>query len=381
MGISSILIVVLLCIGAVQGIVYGIMLLWNKGENRIANQLLATILFFFSYRLIVQILRLFKLGYYDTWYHFMIDFNWIYGALIYFFVKAHIVPEFRLQQKDWVHFLPVFIQVICSNFVRTQNFYWDGTRESLSWLGYWGYVVWMNYPTIYIIASLLIIVYSFKAGKLLNRPAESTEILPDKIRWIHWIILSFRAYFILVVAILLVDLLVYDITFGDFYYYFERFYYYPLFIGFSLLTYWLGIIGFKQKDQPILKVKPTLSAKEKEQLQEIAHNLNRLMDTQKLYKNAELNLTTLAEQLEVKPYLLTKCLKIVYGKKFNDYVNEFRIEEVKSLLQNTQYQHYTLLGLAYEAGFNSKSSFNRAVKRHVGVSPNKLKNVVSGGLN
>ena len=79
-----------------------------------------------------------------------VEFNWIYGALIYFFVKAYVTPKFRLNfKRDWIHFLPVIIEFLWSNYIKSQNFYWDGTRESLSWLGYWGYVVWMHYPTMY----------------------------------------------------------------------------------------------------------------------------------------------------------------------------------------------------------------------------------------
>ncbi|MEL6843323.1 MAG: AraC family transcriptional regulator, partial [Bacteroidota bacterium] len=122
----------------------------------------------FSYRLLVQILRLFGLGHYDSWYYIMLDLSWIHGALIYFYTIAQTQANFKLERKHLIHFLPVFIQISFSVFVRLQNLYWDGTRESLSWLGYYGYVLWMNNSTIYIIASSLIIIYGLKSLKLLN---------------------------------------------------------------------------------------------------------------------------------------------------------------------------------------------------------------------
>lgn len=75
----------------------------------------------------------------------------------------------------------------------------------------------------------------------------------------------------------------------------------------------------------------------------------------------------------IKSYLVSKCLNEIIDKKFNDYINEYRVKEVQQLLKNAENKKYTLLSLAMEAGFNSKSSFNRAVKKQLGITPNKLK--------
>ena len=58
---------------------------------------------------------------------------------------------------------------------------------------------------------------------------------------------------------------------------------------------------------------------------------------------------------------------------FNDFINEYRIEELKKLLNDPKNNNFTLLSLAFEAGFNSKASFNRAVKKLTGKSPSALK--------
>nr|WP_247672633.1 helix-turn-helix domain-containing protein [Aquimarina sp. MMG016] len=97
------------------------------------------------------------------------------------------------------------------------------------------------------------------------------------------------------------------------------------------------------------------------------------MQEERLFKDPELTLVSLSKQLSVKSYLVTKCLNTIYQKKFNDYINEFRIEEVKRLVNDPKNEHLTLLALAYEAGFNSKASFNRAVKKITGNPPSALK--------
>ncbi|WP_165389034.1 helix-turn-helix domain-containing protein [Aquimarina brevivitae] len=318
-------------------------------------------------------MRLFGLGYYDGWYYIMIDLSWVHGALIYFYTKAQTQPNLKIQKKQWIHLLPVGIQIICSVFVRLQNIYWDGTRESLSWLGYYGYVVWMNNPTIYIIASLLIIGYAYKSRKLIEDIQEIYEISNTKLKWIKRIVNAFLLYFCLVFIILLADLVIYTSANQESYFYFTRFYYYPFFIGIAILTYWIGVEGFSRRNDPEIEIKKHITNEEQQKLQELADKLEAIMKTDKLYKNQELSLQKLAQALETKSYLISRCLSVIFDKRFNDYINAYRVKEVQELLKDADNSKYTLLSLALEAGFNSKSSFNRAIKKQLGVSPSDLK--------
>jgi len=318
-------------------------------------------------------MRLFGLGYYDSWYYIMIDLSWIYGALIYLYTRAQTQSKYKFSRKDWIHFLPVIIQIICSVFVRMQNLYWDGTKESLSWLGYYGYVVWMNNSTIYIVASILIIFYAFKSQKLLSSLDEKFEIDPTKLTWIKRIIKSFLVYFSLVLLVLLVDLVIYKTINDGSYFYFTRFYYYPFFIGIAIITYWIGLEGFSRRNDPELTIKTTINTENLERLKRISKMLENAMEIDQLYKDPELSLNSIADQLNIKPYLISKSLSEIYNKRFNDFINEYRVKEVQILLQNSNNSKYTLLSLAMDAGFNSKSSFNRAVKKQFGISPSELK--------
>ncbi|WP_334056709.1 helix-turn-helix domain-containing protein [Polaribacter sp. P097] len=358
---------ILLAAGAIQGLIYGFILLKKNAKNKSANLFLATILFFFSYRLIVEICKLFGYGFYDFWYHVFIEFNWIYGALIYFFVKASVTPKFKINfKKDWIHFLPVFIEFLWSNFIKSQNFYWDGTQESLSWLGYYGYIVWMHYPTMFIISGLLIIFYAYKSSQILKQKRDEHLIYIDKVQWIKRVLFVLKYYAIFLIVVVLVDVLFFD-------YAFRKYYSYPLFIGMAIVTYWLGLEGFNRRNNDVIKTQNILPDKEKQQLEQIAKALKKLMEEDEIYTNSDLNLAILSEKLNVKPYQTTKCLNVIFGKKFNDFVNEYRIKALKDILKNPKNEKFTLLSLAFDVGFNSKSSFNRAVKKITGKSPKDLK--------
>jgi AraC-like DNA-binding protein len=144
-------------------------------------------------------------------------------------------------------------------------------------------------------------------------------------------------------------------------------------VGIAILTYWIGMEGFSRRNDPELTVKKVISTEETSKLKEISVRIEAAMQNDRLYKNPELSVQVLAKQLDIKPYLISKSLSEIFNKRFNDYVNEYRVKEVQLLLQNADNSKYTLLSLAMEAGFNSKSSFNRAIKKQLGISPSELK--------
>ncbi len=366
------ILVIVLSIGFTQGFVFSF-LLWKSGKkDLVANRFKAYLLLVMSYGLLNEVLLLFGIGYFDTWYHLTLDLSWSYGPLLFLYVKAQSIEKFRLSRKDnWI-FLPIVIQIICSIYVRSQNFFWDNTRESLTWLGYYGYVYWRNFSTVPIIASLLIIFYSYRSILLLNR-LHPSEVNAQNLTWVKNLIKLFGSYYILVLLILVVDLVIYITTVSTDYYYFTRFYHYPFFIGIAILLYWFGISNVIRKDQRVLIKRKSLTAEEKSSLVEISEKLSLLMDQEEVFKDSTLTLQSLAQQLDIKPYLLTKTLNEVIHKSFNDYVNELRVENLKQLVGDSDNDKYTLLSLAYASGFNSKSSFNRAVKKHLGIAPSELK--------
>lgn len=373
METPNIIIIILLSLGAIQGLVYGVILLKSTAKNKVANRLLATLLLLLSYRLIIQIMRLFGLGYYDIWYYVMLDLSWVHGTLLYAYVIAQTQHKFTFEKKHLIHLVPLTLQSSFSIFVRVQNLYWDGTRESLSWAGYWGYWVWMNQPTIYIIASALIVFYAYKAEKLLASPAKGIILGEGRLKWLKTIIISFKVYFAIVFVVLIVDLIFVKVTSNEFYFYTTRFYYYPFFIGISILTYWIGIEGFKRKDSLDITYKSSIEPDKERLLRDVANSLEAQMREQKLFKDPDLSLNKTADILKVKPYLLTLALSEILSTKFTDYVNAFRIAEVQALLLDPQKSKHNLLTLAFESGFNSKSSFNRSVNKQLGILPNELR--------
>ena len=98
-----------------------------------------------------------------------------------------------------------------------------------------------------------------------------------------------------------------------------------------------------------------------------------LMDDRKLYREGDLTLHDLANALQVTPHHLTQVLNTLVGKSFHDFVNGYRVEEVRERLQDPDFQHWTILAIGFEAGFNSKSSFYAVFKKHTGQTPSEYR--------
>src|SRR6185312_11185263 len=92
------------------------------------------------------------------------------------------------------------------------------------------------------------------------------------------------------------------------------------------------------------------------------------------YQDPELSLTSLAEKLDLSPHELYRIINTALKKSFNDFISEYRVGDVIQKMQDPAYDHITLLGIAYDAGFNSKSTFNRIFKEMTGKSPIEYKN-------
>jgi len=97
--------------------------------------------------------------------------------------------------------------------------------------------------------------------------------------------------------------------------------------------------------------------------------LDQLISKEKVYLTPELNLNQLATDLDVQPYIISQLINQEYNQNFFNFINGFRIEFALGKIQNGDLKHTTLVGIAYDSGFNSKSTFNRAFRKKMGCTP------------
>ncbi|HXB30628.1 MAG TPA: ABC transporter permease, partial [Puia sp.] len=97
--------------------------------------------------------------------------------------------------------------------------------------------------------------------------------------------------------------------------------------------------------------------------------LKKAMEAGRYYQDAELSLSSLAKSLGIHPHELSGIINVALNKNFHEFINEYRIREVTRKMKNPANARLTLLGIAFDAGFNSKATFNRTFKQVIGKNP------------
>ncbi len=106
-----------------------------------------------------------------------------------------------------------------------------------------------------------------------------------------------------------------------------------------------------------------------ERRNELKTSLLQKMETEKPYLDAELDLAGLAQSMGLTAHEMSELINAGFGENLAQFVNRYRVEESKRLLLSDKHAHLSMVGIAFEAGFNSKTAFNMAFKKMVGMSP------------
>ncbi len=101
--------------------------------------------------------------------------------------------------------------------------------------------------------------------------------------------------------------------------------------------------------------------------------LDELMQGQRPYLNPDLNLSGLAEQMNISAHHLSELLNVHMNTSFHELINESRVEAAKKMLEDGSFDNRTILSIGYEAGFRSKASFNASFKKRTGQTPSAYK--------
>jgi AraC-like DNA-binding protein len=173
------------------------------------------------------------------------------------------------------------------------------------------------------------------------------------------------------------------------------------YLAFGILSFYIALAGYINASQPGLLFDLPLQEQKPEpestptveiikedgdpevhtSLEEWKHQIEELMHSDRLYENARLSLTDLAAKLNTNPTTVSKAINHCFKMNFNDYINNYRVEEIKKMMAKGLHKQQTLLGIAYDAGFNSKTSFNRVFKKNTGKSPKEYLDELNSLLN
>jgi AraC-like DNA-binding protein len=389
----------LLLIFFVHILVYAFML-WRRGlkQESTSDKLLGTFLFIAAL-FVVPWMTGFA-GWYlpNTIYReilFYIPFvhGLFIGPLLYFYVKSITNFHYKVQRKDWLHFIPGFLYIVWSIvvvivdklFLKT---YFLMNGENDPDFDTWYQVLQKISIVVYL---LLSIRYYRQYKKYVNYEMSFTDVA--NINWLRNFLIAFGIITLLPVVQEILELFPF---FKNQIVYIRSWYY---FMAFALVVYYIAINGFNAVSIPLRKLlfepelllqyqQPALLSapehllvqdaefeivsnqlKEDATIKQWKEKIITVMENEKLYEDAELTLTQLSKKLSTNPSVLSKVINQGFQLNFNDFVNSYRINAVTEMLKAGEQKNQTLLGIAYDCGFNSKATFNRAFKKQTGLSP------------
>ncbi len=361
----------LILLGSLQGFIISAVLFLSKNSKQ-SNRILAVLIFLMS----LASFNLYMTG--SAWYShtpiiiFLSNFIPMIiimpmGPLIYFYIRSFSDPAFAFKKKYRIHFYPVLIDLLP---YLTAIFYVTGLifkflpKNDAPW-GHFidQYDVYSDIPR-----WLSISIYLWVANKYL-------KTLSHPIPWLKQFVRMFTIFQVIWLCYLIPYVIPrYSNKLLDF------FDWYPVYIPMSILIYWLGIKGYlvsqAQNENHRNRKSPLL---DKELSEDLVVRLKKVMEEEKLWMDPGLNLSMLSTHTGIPAKTISAVLNQHLNKSFNEFINTYRISAIKSRLLSSTDKNLTIAGLAYECGFNSQPTFQRAFKSIQGESPSEflLKNAES----
>jgi AraC-like DNA-binding protein len=363
------LLVVLCLLGAFQGLLLALALLTLKRGNKIANRLLAAFVFGASVVIFGGVMRsqnyIFDLPHLSRIHD---PFSFLAGPLIYLYLKTLIEKPAAFAKKNFLHFLPFAACVIYlipyyvqNTADKLQNMYAEYYEAGL---GEWYYVrsaLLIGQFLIYLFAIIWMLVKYSKQVKAKKIPIDKAVYFQ-----IRYLVISTAVLWIIGVLRYTLDPTPKSnlITL----------------LGAAVVVYGLGYICLikpevvRQEEEataPVTKYEnSTLSSQRAERY---LKKLLELMESERLYTDCDLSLQKVAARLSIAPHHLSQIVNERLNQSFSDFINFYRVEEVKKNLLDPSKKHYSILALAENSGFNSKSSFNSVFKKHTNSTPSEFR--------
>lgn len=302
--------------------------------------------------------------------------------VLYIYCRSLFDRSFVFTRKQLLHFLPAAVYLLYSIVVVLTDqvllgeyyFYADERDKDFS---FW-------YQAAGFCSLLLYLLLSLRSYRTYKQITYNTVSYADSLTF------AWAQRFLLAFLLLLVLRAMFFIINPEWDEFGRKFWYY---LSFSLLFYYISISGYVNTVRSVTSFKEPAESSagdqgkyvdivEEDQLQQHAvkrelpeldhwkNKIEQLVMHEKLYENPELSVADMAEPLGISAKKVSQVINQGFAVNFNDYINQQRVKAVIARLQEGEHSIQTLLGIAYECGFNSKSTFNRAFKRHTGMSPN-----------
>lgn len=326
-------ILVLSCLGVIQALFLCFYLFTLKKGNQKANRFLALVLLGLTIRIGKSIFHNY-LEVDPRIRNLAISSILTVGPFLWFYGKALLEKQHTFSPKQYIHFLPFVLFVICSPIIPNR-----GDMAS--------YVL---YGLVYAHLAL----YLVKCWRYLLGLKE--EVAIQILTWYRNIVVGVSVIWVLYVGIFLSWIPFYIL--GA--------------ISFSFLTYLFSFLLLKKHVFSLEKYGS--SNMDRNTSKKVLQRIKEELETNEMYLDNDVSLHNVAQQFDITPRELSQVINENEGKNFSEFINHYRIQKAKELLVDSKYMNEKIATIAYDCGFGNVTSFNLAFKAITRLTPSQYRN-------
>jgi len=363
-----------LYIGISQSFFAGLLISTKKPVTT-ANRLLAAWLFMICIELISALINITVLEMYSFYF---VAFT--YGPLLYLYVKFMTDPERKFNWFSLLHFIPFAVFFAVSVIFRSvplmrdlRTFFVPDRFISLRIV--YGSCFFLSVTIYSILTFLNIRQHQNNLKDLISYTSDVVTL-----NWLKVISISFYLAFLILFVLGGLNMIGNFIPFD------------PYFVIFGLLTVFsfaFSLYGIKQPvifDEELRQSaeekketeKYSKSGLKEDQAEEYLNLLISYMEKEKPYLDRNLTIHDLASLTGISRHHITQVLNEKYNRNFFTFINEYRVKDVIARFSNPKFNNYTILAIALDAGFNSKTTFNSIFKNQTGLTPSRYRGKMTG---
>ena len=290
------------------------------------------------------------------------------GPAFYLYTLAVVKPEFRLKPIQLLHlsgyllsWLLILMQKrpegIDTEMDAVEAFLLDGLPASPLVLS--RFAIYGIHFLAYLYTSKKVVNESIRIGGAYSFAIESRGLWLKRLNYI----LAILAFGILAGLINAIATGIYSFELN-----------FALTLGYSLFIYIIAYQALSNEKQvhPDFKLKYDGGIGDERKVEQTIEHLRKLLEQEKLYLNSDLKQADIASALKIPAHQLTKLLNSELNHSFFDFINEYRVRHFIELARTDEMKHLSIMGIAQESGFKSKSSFNTAFKKVTGRTPSEF---------
>lgn len=356
----------LILFGAIQGLIFSIILLLNKTHP--GARYLSLFMFVLAFNGFETFSWSSGLDNYISFFDFS-GYITIYalGPSLYLYIKSLLYPERKHSSKHVLgHYVPALFQFTVSAVVAILYFLYTLQLFDQGYIIQGIYDVHSFYSEpLSVILFLTYLVISYRMFRKASTGHNIIYISRDGQKVVYkWIktLLIFLVILGVTWPLTVLAPVIFDLPYNV--------HYYPIELTLVLFIYWVAFVGYHKMKMIYIQIPSQVKSSELPiNSDELLYQLKQAMEYDKIYLDSALNRDKVSEHTGINPKMISQVLNQHAGMSFNDFVNQYRVNEVCDNLLSNKHKHLTISGIALASGFNSQATFQRAFKSVKGLSP------------